>query len=168
LRIAGIISESVVDGPGVRYVVFSQGCPHACEECHNPNTWDTQGGYEMTPREICKQIRKASSSIKGVTLSGGEPFLQSAEMAELARRVHELGMDVVTYTGYVYEDLLGLEPGEPAIGQLLEQTDILIDGPFKKDQKDIGLRFRGSSNQRLIDMKATRQQNKVVLLADQK
>ncbi len=166
MRIAGIVSESVVDGPGVRYVVFGQGCPHACEDCQNPDTWDPKGGYETTTRELFKQIRKAPSCVRGVTLSGGEPFMQAAEMAELARRVHEIGMDVVTYTGYVYEELLIMAAEDPAVQLLLDQTDLLVDGPFKKDLKDIGLRFRGSSNQRLIDMKATRQQSKLVLLPE--
>jgi anaerobic ribonucleoside-triphosphate reductase activating protein len=166
LRIAGIVTESVVDGPGVRYVVFAQGCPHACEGCQNPDTWDPKGGYETTPRELIKQIRKAPASIRGVTLSGGEPFMQAAEMADLARRVHALGMNVVTYTGYVYEDLCAMAEKNPAIAQLLDQTDLLVDGPFIMELKDISLRFRGSSNQRLIDMKATRDEGRLVLLAD--
>ena len=166
MRIAGIVTESVVDGPGIRYVVFAQGCPHACEECQNPETWDPEGGYETTPRELIRQIRKAPASIRGVTLSGGEPFMQAAEMAELARRVHGLGMDVVTYTGYVYEDLAAMALEDPAVAELLEQTDLLVDGPYVKTLKDLSLRFRGSSNQRMIDMKATRAQGKVILLAD--
>jgi len=165
MRIAGIITESVVDGPGVRFVVFAQGCPHRCPECHNPETWDKDGGYDITVRELIKQIRKAP--VKGVTLSGGEPFEQAAEMAELARRVHALGLDVVTYTGYVYETLLGLSETRPEINELLSETDILIDGPFIRELKDIGLRFRGSSNQRIIDMNKTRQEGKPILLPDE-
>lgn len=166
MRIAGIVTESVVDGPGVRYVVFAQGCPHACEGCQNPDTWDPKGGYETTPRELIKQIRKAPSSIRGVTLSGGEPFMQAAEMADLARRVHELGMNVATYTGYVYEELSAMAEKNPAVAQLLDQTDLLVDGPFIMALKDISLRFRGSSNQRLIDMKATRDEGRLVLLPE--
>jgi anaerobic ribonucleoside-triphosphate reductase activating protein len=167
MRVAGVVTESVVDGPGVRFVVFAQGCPHACPECHNPDTWDREGGHEATVRDIIKQIRKAPASVKGVTLSGGEPFEQAAEMADLAARVHAMGMDIVTYTGYLYERLVQKGQNEPDIARLLNETDILIDGPFIKAEKDIGLRFRGSANQRLIDMKKTRQQGQVVLLPEE-
>lgn len=163
MRIAGVIKESVVDGPGVRYVVFAQGCPHHCPGCQNPNTWDFQGGSLETPRSLLKEIKKAPAYVKGVTLSGGEPFGQAGEMADLARRIHDLGKDVVTYTGYLYEELLKLAQTTPDIKHLLEETDILVDGPFLEAQKDLSLAFRGSSNQRVILVKESLEQQKVVL-----
>lgn len=167
MRIAGIMTESIVDGPGIRFVVFGQGCPHGCIGCHNPETWDAQAGQSITNRELIKQIRKQVSHIRGVTLSGGEPFLQAAEMADLARRIHVLGLDVVTYTGYLYENLLEMSQEDEGIRDLLEQTDILVDGPFIMDRKDISLRFRGSANQRVIDLAATRLKGEVVLLPEE-
>ncbi|MEL7624586.1 MAG: anaerobic ribonucleoside-triphosphate reductase activating protein [Clostridiales bacterium] len=167
MRIAGILHESVVDGPGVRFVVFGQGCPHHCPGCHNPETWTREGGEERTVRELLREIHKAPGWVKGITLSGGEPFLQAREMAELAARVHQQGLNVVTYTGYTYEKLQEMAGEDESIARLLAETDILVDGPFIEAQKDIGLRFRGSANQRVIDMKASRQEGKVVLLPEE-
>lgn len=164
MRLAGILPESVVDGPGLRFVVFAQGCPHHCRECHNPETWDPAGGKVMTVREIIKLLKKrVKYGIKGITLSGGEPFLQVEEMAELAREARKIGLDVVAYTGYLYEELLGMK--RPAIQDLLDNTDILIDGPFIPEHKDISLAFRGSDNQRLIDLTATRAKGSLIQIA---
>lgn len=163
MRVAGIITDSVVDGPGVRFVVFGQGCPHHCAGCHNPETWDPQGGKEMTVKEILKMIKKRLKYIKGITLSGGDPFLQAEEMTALGREARKLGLDVVTYTGYRYEELL--LAGQPGSRELLEVTDILVDGPFILELKDISLPFRGSSNQRLIDLAATRKLGSITLIA---
>ncbi|MFZ5753980.1 MAG: anaerobic ribonucleoside-triphosphate reductase activating protein [Bacillota bacterium] len=163
MRLSGIISESVVDGPGVRFVVFTQGCPHHCPGCHNPETWDPSGGKEMTLKEILKLIKKKLKNIRGITLSGGDPFLQAAEMAALAREAKKLGLDVVTYTGYTYEELLAIDG--PGFKELLEVTDILVDGPFLIQYRDIGLAFRGSSNQRVIDLAATKEKGQLILIA---
>ncbi|MBZ4654130.1 MAG: Ribonucleotide reductase of class (anaerobic), activating protein [Peptococcaceae bacterium] len=163
MRLSGIIPESVVDGPGVRFVVFTQGCPHHCPGCHNPETWDPSGGKEMTLKEILKLIKKKLKNIRGITLSGGDPFLQAAEMAALAREAKKLGLDVVTYTGYTYEELLAIDG--PGFKELLEVTDILVDGPFLIQYRDIGLAYRGSSNQRVIDLAATRIKGNLVLIA---
>ena len=166
MRIAGIIHESVVDGPGVRFVIFAQGCLHRCPGCHNPETWDPAAGQETTVRALVKEIRKAPDSVKGITLSGGEPFLQPGEMADLAVRIHSLGLTVVTYTGYVFEDLLEMAVPDPDIARLLQETDILVDGPYVEALKDIRLRFRGSANQRIFDMNKTRLTGLPVLLSD--
>ncbi|MCL1849444.1 MAG: anaerobic ribonucleoside-triphosphate reductase activating protein [Clostridiales bacterium] len=166
MRIAGVMHESVVDGPGVRFVVFAQGCLHHCKGCHNPETWDPAAGQETTVRALLKEIRKSPGSVKGLTLSGGEPFLQPGEMADLARRVHEMGLDVVTYTGYVLEDLQEMAVPDPDIARLLKETDVLVDGPFVEAFKDIRLRFRGSANQRVFDLKASRTEGSLVLLTD--
>lgn len=163
MRLAGIITDSVVDGPGVRFVVFSQGCPHHCPACHNPETWDSKGGKEMTVKEVLKMLKKRLKYIRGITFSGGDPFLQAEEMAKLGIEAKKLGLDVVTYTGYRYEDLLSLDI--PGSQELLEVTDILVDGPFIEELKDISLPFRGSSNQRLIDLSATRNAGILTLIA---
>lgn len=163
MRLAGIISESVVDGPGVRFVVFAQGCPHHCLGCHNPDTWDPQAGNEFAVKEIIKKIRKIVKNIRGITLSGGEPFLQAKEMAILAIEARKMGLDVVTYTGYVYEDLLKMNI--PGAKELLELTDVLIDGPFLIGCKDISLPYRGSTNQRIIDLVATKNAGRLTLSA---
>lgn len=165
MRIAGVIHESIVDGPGVRFVIFAQGCPHHCKGCHNEGTWDFSGGVEMTTRALLKELHKSPSSIRGVTLSGGEPFSQPKEMAILAEKVHLLGLSVVTYTGYTYEELLEVAYTDQDVKQLLLETDILVDGRYEEAYKDISLRFRGSSNQRVINMNASRQANGIVLLA---
>lgn len=160
LRICGVEPESIVDGPGFRYVVFTQGCPHNCPGCHNPQTHPFEGGKMVTVERLFGQICE-NPLLKGVTFSGGEPFCQPAPLAELGRMVHERGLDVVTFTGFLYEDLLAKQDEE--VNALLAQTDVLIDGPFLLAEKDLTLRFRGSRNQRLIDMKRTRQEGRVVL-----
>ncbi|NLT97595.1 MAG: anaerobic ribonucleoside-triphosphate reductase activating protein [Christensenellaceae bacterium] len=149
VRIAGIEPESVVDGEGIRYVVFVQGCPHRCPGCHNPETHSFDGGRVADIDELFEEIRE-NPLLKGVTFSGGEPFCQSKPLAELARRVHGIGKDVTTYTGYLYEDLL--EMPDPDVADLLAQTDTLIDGPFILAEKDLTLSFRGSRNQRIIKL----------------
>jgi anaerobic ribonucleoside-triphosphate reductase activating protein len=145
-----MLDESIVDGPGVRFVVFAQGCLHHCPGCHNPATWDVDGGEEYSVKEVLKRLKKRKKFIHGLTLSGGEPFLQAKEMAELARAARGLELSVVTYTGYLYEDLL--TTGLPGAADLLAVTDFLIDGPFIAALKDITLPFRGSANQCIIDL----------------
>ena len=164
LQLAGVIRESIVDGPGIRFVVFAQGCPHRCPGCHNPATHDPAGGYAGDTETLLREFRK-NPLLAGVTLSGGEPFLQAAPLAGLAREIHALGKSVVTYTGYTIERLLaGLEE-HPGWEELLRQTDILIDGPFLEAQKSLNLRFRGSRNQRAIDPAASLREGRAVEIA---
>lgn len=163
LQIAGLVEESIVDGPGIRYAVFVQGCPHHCPGCHNPQTHPFEGGREMDTGEILAAFRR-DPILKGITLSGGEPFCQPAPLAELAGQVHGMGKDVVVFTGYTYEQLAAMD--DPAVGALLEETDILIDGPFLLEEKDLELRFRGSANQRVIDMKETRRTGRIVRMEE--
>ena len=160
LKVSGIVKESIVDGKGIRYTVFTQGCPHHCPGCHNPQTHPFEGGTEMEISEIFEDFQK-NPLLKGITLSGGEPFCQPAPLAELARLVHGAGKDVTVFTGYTYEQLL--EKQDPEIDALLGETDVLIDGPFLEDQKNLELVFRGSENQRLIDLNATRREGRVML-----
>lgn len=147
LRIAGVVRESVVDGPGLRYVIFAQGCPHHCSGCHNPETWDPAGGYEVAAEELLADITR-NPLLKGVTFSGGDPFLQAGAFAALGRTLRQKGYDIVTYTGYTYEELQAV--ADPGVQDLLTVTDILIDGPFVLAERDLTLPFRGSRNQRVI------------------
>lgn len=156
LRLFGIAEESVVDGPGFRYAVFVQGCPHNCPGCHNPESHDFDGGtlrdIDSIFQEICQD-----PLLRGVTFSGGEPFCQPGPLAELAKMVHSRSLDVMVYTGWTLEQLQAME--NPEVHALLEQADYLVDGPFILAQRDIDLNFRGSSNQRVLDMKRTREEH---------
>ena len=165
IRLAGIVKESVVDGPGIRMVVFVQGCWHHCPGCHNENTQDPAGGYESTVDEIIAQL-PTNSLISGVTFSGGEPFLQAGALAEIGRAARQRGLSIFTYTGFVFESLLAQSSNDEAIAALLSVTDVLIDGPFILEQRDISLAYRGSSNQRLLDLPASLRQGKPVEWAD--
>ena len=148
IRIAGIVEESIVDGPGIRMVVFTQGCKHNCKGCHNPESHSFTGGYLMDIEEILEEI-KANPLLDGITLSGGEPFEQWDVCSELAKGVKELGLNVVTYTGYSFEEILKVD----GFRKLLLQTDTLIDGKYEEEEKSLLLQFRGSKNQRIIDVK---------------
>jgi len=163
MRLSGITQESVVDGPGLRYVIFTQGCPHNCPACHNPESWDFNAGKEFTVKEIIRLIKKQKKPIQGITFSGGEPFTQAGELAVIAKEAHQIGWDVVTYTGYTYEQLLELGENEKDIIDLLAASDILIDGKYIDKLKTINLPFRGSLNQRLINMNKTREKGHITL-----
>lgn len=150
IRIAGTIGESIVDGPGIRYVVFTQGCPHHCPGCHNPQTHSFDGGTITDTEELISQF-KNNPLLKGITISGGEPFCQPLAAAELARAAHECGKDVMVYTGYTFEQLLSGSVENAMV--LLEQADILVDGRFEEAKKSLLLKFKGSSNQRILNCK---------------
>lgn len=162
LRIAGIENDSIVDGPGIRLTIFVQGCPHACEGCHNPQTWDFRGGMDMSIDMLMSRV-KENPLLDGVTFSGGEPFCQAKKLAVLGAQIRDMGLNIVTYTGYTYEELLDMSDEHNRFGDLLNVTDILIDGRFILAQKDLTLKFRGSSNQRIIDVRKSREEGKVVL-----
>lgn len=148
IRIAGIEEESIVDGPGIRMVIFAQGCKHNCVGCHNPESHSFTGGQLVEVDEIIKRV-KANPLLDGISLSGGEPFEQAEECSILAKKVRALGLNVVTYTGYTFEEILA----EENFRRLLLETDILIDGKFEIEEKSLMLKFRGSKNQRIIDVK---------------
>lgn len=152
INASGIIAESIVDGPGIRYVVFTQGCPHRCPGCHNPQTHPFEGGTALPISRVIKDIR-SNPLISGLTLSGGEPMCQPEPLAELARQVNELGKNVVVYSGYTFEQLL--ESKDPHVLELLRQCRYLIDGPYLEEKKSLMLRFRGSTNQRILDLPAS-------------
>lgn len=162
LKVSGVVPESIVDGPGIRYVIFTQGCPHHCEGCHNPQTHDFNGGTEYDIDDIISKI-KQNPLLTGVTFSGGEPFCQPERLAELGRKIKEIGLNIVSYSGYTFEELVELSKNNPAIMELLKVTDILIDGKFILEQKSLMLKFRGSKNQRILDVPESLQQKKAVL-----
>lgn len=152
VRIAGVEAESSVDGPGLRYVIFTQGCCHHCPGCHNPGTHDFYGG-QVTDLWTHTKALRANMLLSGLTISGGEPFLQPLPLALLAEEAHRLGLDVICYSGYTYEELRYAADTGQNVVKLLQQIDYLIDGPFQKELKDISLSIRGSSNQRILVMK---------------
>ena len=155
IRIAGLVPESFVDGDGIRFVVFMQGCLRNCEGCQNPDTHALDGGQLVDTDEILAAIKK-NPLLSGITLTGGEPLLQIEPATELARAVENFGLNVWCYTGYTFEDL----PADSK--QLLDFVDILVDGAFDITRRDLTLQFRGSTNQRIIDVKKSREQNKIV------
>lgn len=150
IRISGIVEESIVDGPGLRYVIFTQGCPHKCKGCHNPETHNINKGVDKHIEEIIEEI-EANPLIMGVTISGGEPFMQKDSVLKLVNRLNDINKNIYVYTGYLYEDLIKEEKSR----EILEKIDVLIDGPFMLEQKDLTLKFRGSRNQRVIDIKSS-------------
>lgn len=162
LRIAGIVDESIVDGPGFRLTVFAQGCRHRCEGCHNPETHDFEGGTIMTVSDILTKLME-NPLLDGVTLSGGDPFEQAEAFAELAKEIRFRGYHVMTYSGYTFEAIQQMAKVRPAFEELLNATHILVDGPFKQQERCHDLLFRGSRNQRLIDVDATRANGRVCL-----
>ncbi len=153
LQLSGTVNDSIVDGTGIRFTIFVQGCPHHCKGCHNPQTHEFNGGTSTDTNELLQKI-KDNPLLDGVTFSGGEPFCQASALAELGRHIHALGLNIITYTGYTFEELYARR-NEDGIGALLEVTDILVDGPFIEAQKSYQLRFRGSKNQRIIDCSAS-------------
>lgn len=158
IRLAGLVNDSIVDGPGLRLAVFTQGCPHHCPHCHNPQSHDFEGGEFRSTQEIL-EIARDNVLLDGITLSGGEPFCQPEACTELARGAHEAGLNVWCYTGYLYETLLE----RPEWKSLLENIDVLVDGPFIWADKTLDKRFRGSANQRILDVPASLASGRAVL-----
>ena len=162
IRIAGVVRESIVDGPGLRFTVFCQGCPHGCKGCHNMATHDFSGGYDCEISRILEAIDE-NPLLDGVTFSGGEPMCQPEAFYNLAVQVKERGLNIVTYTGFTYEELITMGESNIGVKKLMDLTDILVDGRFVLEERDLTLPFRGSANQRLIDMNLTRERGKLTL-----
>ena len=158
IRAAGITRDSIVDGPGIRTTIYVQGCPHHCPGCHNPETWAFEGGKWMEPEELFEMIRR-NPLCRGVTFSGGEPFAQAEALLPLAEMLKAHHYELASYTGYLYEDLAG---GTDAQKALLSKLDVLIDGPFILSQRSLELNFRGSRNQRVINVPESLRQGKAV------
>lgn len=185
ISLYGTVPDSIVDGPGLRYAVFVQGCSHGCPGCHNPESQPAEGGTETTLAALLADIR-ANGLVHDVTLSGGEPFEQPKACAALAAELKRNGYGIWCYTGYLYDDLAGraeaartqqaqreeagltgnaLTEGiadDLAVGDLLDSIDVLVDGPFVEARKSLELKWCGSSNQRLIDVPATRRTGSIV------
>lgn len=151
LRVAGIIEESIVDGPGLRFVLFLQGCRMHCKGCQNPQTWDFDGGTPVSAQDILARIQ-VDPLVHGITFSGGEPFEQAEALLPLAAELKRRGYHLMAFSGYTFEQLLR----KPGCRELLSLLDLLVDGPFVEEQKSLELRFRGSRNQRILNMPATR------------
>lgn len=165
LRIAGVVKESIVDGPGIRFTIFCQGCPHKCEGCHNVQTHDFAGGYDCSLEKIMDAI-ESNPLLQGVTFSGGEPFCQSQPFADLAEAIKGKGLNIVAYSGWTFEQLMEKAIDDENIIRMLSNIDILIDGPFILDKKDLSLLFRGSSNQRIIDVPKSLDEGKAILKSE--
>lgn len=158
LRVLDIARGTSVDGPGLRDSIYFAGCHHACEGCHNPQSWDMNGGREMSDDEIMEILRYDDFD---VTFSGGDPMYRAAEVARLARLIKdELGKTIWCYTGFEFENIVS----DPHFRCLLETIDVLVDGPFVLAERDLSLRFRGSGNQRIIDVKRSLASGTVVLM----
>lgn len=149
IRLASMIEESIVDGPGMRFVLFTQGCPHRCPGCHNPQTHALNGGTMVSFERVLERYDR-QPHVRGITFSGGEPFLQAGLLAKVAEAVHQRGGDVVVYTGHQLERLQELAKGNAGILALLGETDLLIDGRFVQEKRCLEAPFVGSSNQRLL------------------
>ncbi len=151
IRLCGVVRESIVDGPKLRFVVFVQGCPHHCPGCHNPQSHDPEGGFLTDIAKIWAEVEK-NPLLCGITFSGGEPFLWGRELAALGRAAQEAGLDVMTYSGYTYEQLLEKAKTDEGVHELLSVTNLLVDGPYVEAKRDLLLKYRGSTNQRIWDI----------------
>lgn len=158
IRIAGVIRESITDGPGLRFTVFTQGCPHHCPGCHNPETHDFEGGRLIEHTRILEEIDK-NPLLTGVTLSGGDPVCQAPALLPLAQAVRKRGLSLWMYTGYTFEQLMEKDEN---VKDLVRLCDCLVDGPFIEARRSLELRFRGSSNQRIISIPCTLREGRVI------
>jgi len=157
IRVAGIVNDSIVDGPGFRLAVFTQGCPHNCEGCHNPETHDFGGGSIKDTGEIIRMMED-NPLLDGITLTGGDPFCQVEPCIELARAAKKLGLNVWAFSGWTYEEILA----DSEMSKLLKELDVLIDGPFILAQRTLDKRFMGSKNQRAVDVKRSLAEGAVI------
>ena len=164
IRIAGYVDDSIVDGPGIRFTIFTQGCAHHCFNCHNPETWAFDKGKDVDIDELISKIKR-NPLLQGITLSGGDPLYQVNAFLELVKKVKELNsdLDVIIYTGFTFEELANNFKKNNDLLSLLKLSDILIDGKYEDSLRDLTLKFRGSSNQRVINLKKTFLEEKIVL-----
>lgn len=158
LNLAGLVGDSIVDGPGIRMTVFCQGCPHHCKGCHNAETWSFEGGTPMEEEDILRIIQ-SNPLAKGVTFSGGEPFAQAEGFTKLAKLLKEQNYEVASYSGYTFEELYD---GTVAQQKLLRNIDVLIDGRYVEAKRNLNLVYRGSSNQRIIDVKKSLEKGEAI------
>jgi len=166
IRVAGMVNDSIVDGPGLRFTLFMQGCPLKCEGCHNPQTQPFEGGTFYSIEDILNKI-KSNPLLDGVTFSGGEPLCQAENLIPLAKEIKNLGLHLAIYTGFVFEQLFCNSSYEKML-ELLSYADVLIDGPFVLKERDPELKFKGSTNQRVIDVKQSLLQRVAILETSEK
>lgn len=162
VNIAGIKKHSLVNGPGIRYVLFMQGCPHDCKGCQNPETHDINGGIITNTDAVVNDIL-GTKFIDGVTLSGGDPLMQPEAAYDIVSRLKATGLDIWIYTGWTWEQLTALSTNN-IIWKILENTNVLVDGRFESNLQSDECLFRGSTNQRLIDVRASLNQLKISLV----
>ncbi len=163
MKIFGLAQDSIVDGPGFRFSCFVQGCPHNCPGCHNPQSHDPAGGREMPVEEVAAQLLR-NPLTDGLTLSGGEPFAQPEDCLDLAKIAHSHNLNVWCYSGWTFEFLR--DQGTDAQKALLREVDVLVDGPFILAERSLALQWRGSRNQRVINIPESLQSGSVVLVPD--
>ena len=154
IRLSGIVDQSIVDGPGLRLTVFTQGCPHHCPGCHNPGTHAFGEGFGAEAAEILARFDD-NPLLAGITLSGGEPLVQAEALLPLARQIGSRGKTVWCYTGYTFEEALAAARGNPSLAALLRHIDVLVDGRYEAARRSLILRYRGSANQRVLDLPAS-------------
>lgn len=165
IRLAGIAENSLVNGKGLRKVFFSQGCSHHCEGCFNQHTWEFAGGRMFDMDELVQKV-KDEPFLDGVTFSGGDPFQQADKFAYLAKKLHEANINIWAYTGYTFEELMKLAQTNHYIKQMINNVDVIVDGRFMKDKMSENLKYCGSLNQRVIDVKSSLNENKIILFKD--
>ena len=163
MKTAGLIHDSVVDGPGLRYVVFTQGCTIKCPGCHNPDTWDLTAGTEISVDEIISDML-SNPLTDGLTISGGEPFIQAADCASLAAAAREAGLNVWVFTGYTFDDLYTRAVTDSSIKKLLDLTDVMVEGKYIESERTLSVKWCGSKNQKIIDVPKSMINGKGVLL----
>ena len=164
IRLAAYLqSDSIVDGEGIRTVIWTQGCPHHCLGCHNPETWSFDDGELVDLEDVYSAIDELEGQ-DGITFSGGDPFAQPKECCEIAKYARSKGYNIWSYTGYTYEELISLSKTRPEIMDFLKQLDVLVDGRFVLEKKSFTCIFRGSTNQRIIDVPRSLKEKKVVLI----
>lgn len=161
IKLAGLVADSIVDGPGFRFTIFTQGCPHHCEGCHNPQTHDFNGGRYADCDKIIEKIRQ-NKLTSGVTFSGGEPFCQPEPCAYTAQKLKELDYHLMAFTGFTFERLLEMSEKDIHVKEFLSCLDVIIDGKFDLSQRSLELKYKGSKNQRTIDVQESLKQGRAV------
>lgn len=161
IKLAGLVADSIVDGPGFRFTIFTQGCPHHCEGCHNPQTHDFNAGRYADCDKIIEKIQQ-NKLTAGVTFSGGEPFCQPEPCAYLAKKLKALNYHLIAFTGYTFEQLLEMQKENAHIKEFMQYLDVIIDGKFELSQRSLELKYKGSRNQRTIDLKKSLEQGSAV------
>lgn len=167
-KYAGLITNDFANGTGTCVSFWTQGCPHRCTGCHNPETWDFDGGKEIDTEELLDEIKK-DPLLDGVTLSGGDPLFQADRLIEFAKQIKEYGLNIWIYTGFIFDNFIKYRNNEITddrinmdMIKLLEIADVVVDGPFIISKRTLNLKFRGSSNQRIIDTKKSFENNKII------